>query len=133
MDGKIVVLVATQSLSLADGLAALLKAIPLVDEANIARSVEETLQRVEDGKPRLVLMDAALLGSQPETVLEKVISLAPGAQRILLVDDVRDVKWMPKYAESILIKGAAPSAVATIVTNLLSTKGKEHERDHTTL
>jgi hypothetical protein len=33
------------------------------------------------------------------------------------------VKWMPQYAEAVLIKGVSPSAVAVILTNLLFSKG----------
>jgi xanthine/uracil permease len=42
---------------------------------------------------------------------------------------VRDVKWMPQYAEAVLIKGVSPAAVAAIVTNLLFSKGDDHERN----
>jgi len=45
------------------------------------------------------------------------------------VDDVQKVNLMPNYAEAILIKGISPSAVASIVTNLLSEKGDEHEHN----
>jgi len=47
-----------------------------------------------------------------------------------LVDDVRDLKWQPQFAEAILTKGDSPSAVATILTNLLFLKGDENEQTH---
>ena len=43
------------------------------------------------------------------------------------MDEVQDVKWMPQYAEAVLIKGVSPAAVAAIVTNLLFAKGDGHE------
>ena len=36
---------------------------------------------------------------------------------------------MSDYAEAILIKGSAPSAVATMVTDLLIEKGEDHEHN----
>jgi hypothetical protein len=48
---------------------------------------------------------------------------------VLLVDDVEKVNLVPKYAEAILIKGAAPSALTAIVTDLLLEKGDDHERN----
>ena len=45
------------------------------------------------------------------------------------MDDVQEVNLMPRYAEAILIKGSAASAVAVIVTNLLVERGDDHERN----
>jgi hypothetical protein len=70
-----------------------------------------------------------LLGHNLTAALEKIRMLSPETQRVLLVDDVQEVNLMPRYAEAILIKGAAPSAVVTIVTNLLSEKGEDHENN----
>jgi hypothetical protein len=39
------------------------------------------------------------------------------------VDDVQEVNLMPRYAEAILVKGSAPSAVAALVINLLADEG----------
>lgn len=130
MNNKTIALIVTQSISLADGLEALLKAIPQIDEVKVTRIVEHALQQVEERRPRILLIDSVLLGTQPEALLEKVNLLSPESQRMLLVDDVQDVKWMPKYAEAILLKGVPPSSVATIVTNLLSSKGEADERNH---
>ena len=125
----IVVLIVTRSIPLADGLDALLKAIPRIDEVKIARNFENALQQIESRKPRIVLIDSVLLGNKPDVSLEKIILLSPETQRVLLVDDVQEVNLMPRYAEAILIKGISPSAVATIVTNLLFSKGEENEHN----
>lgn len=130
MDKKIiVVLIVTRSIPLTDGLAALLKATPQIDEVQISRNLENAYHLIESQNPRIVLIDSVLLGSNPEVVLEKIQTLSPTAQRILLADDVQAVKWMPQYAEAILIKGASPSAITTIVTNLLLAQGEEYEHD----
>jgi hypothetical protein len=85
--------------------------------------MDEAFEQIERRKPRVVLIDAVLIGSRPEELLEKIAFLSPESQRVLLVDDVQDVKWMPQYAEAVLIKGVSPTAVAAILTNLLFSKG----------
>jgi DNA-binding NarL/FixJ family response regulator len=119
----VIALIATRSISLAYGLSALLKALPQIDEVTITRDFEIALQQIEAHKPRIVLLDFVLLGNRPEASLEIINSLVPGTQRVLLVDDVKEVNLVPNYAEAILIKGIAPSSIAAIVTNLLIPKG----------
>jgi DNA-binding NarL/FixJ family response regulator len=121
-----VVVIATRSLPLADGLDALLKVIPEIERVEIVRTLENALQRVEDIKPRILLLDLALAGKQPEAFLRKISVLSPETLRVLLVDDVLDMQWRPQFAEAVLIKGALPSTVATTLNDLL--KGKEHEQ-----
>jgi len=123
-----IVVIATRSIPLADGLEALLKAITQIEKVEIVRTIEHAVQRVEDIKPRILLLDLALAGKKPEALLEKIILLSPETMRVLLVDDVQDIKWLPQFAEAILIKGVSPSAVATILTNLLFVKGDENEQ-----
>jgi DNA-binding NarL/FixJ family response regulator len=119
----------TRSISLADGLEALLRAVSQIDEVETLRNMEEVFEQVKRRKPRIVLIDAIMAGRRPEELLEKIALLSPETQRVLLVEDVQDLKWMPQYAEAVLIKGVSPSAVAAILTNLLFSKGDEHEQD----
>ena len=123
-----IVVIATRSIPLADGLEALLKVIPQIKKVEIVRTIEQAVQRVEDIKPRILLLDLSLAGKKPEALLEKIILLSPETMRVLLVDDVQDIKWLPQLAEAVLIKGVSPSAVATILTNLLFVKGDENEQ-----
>jgi DNA-binding NarL/FixJ family response regulator len=123
------IFIVTRSVPLANGLDALLKALSQIDRVSIVKSFEEMSQQVTERKPRIAMIDTSLLGNDPEALLEKLYTLSPSTQRVLLVDDVQAVKWMPRYAEAILIKGAVPSAVTTIVTNLLVEKGEEHEHN----
>jgi DNA-binding NarL/FixJ family response regulator len=123
-----IVVVATRSIPLADGLDALLKAIPQIKKVEIVRTMEDAFKRIEDIKPRILLLDLDLAGKKPEALLEKIILLSPETIRVLLVDDVQDIKWLPQFAEAILIKGISPSAVATILTNLLFVKGDEDKQ-----
>ena len=115
----IIVVIATRSIPLADGLEALLKAIPQIEKVEIVRTMEDALKRTEDIKPRILLLDLFLAGKKPEALLEKIILLSPETLRVLLVEDEQDIKWKPQFAEAILIKGAVPSTVAEILTNLL--------------
>ena len=125
-----IVIIATRSLPLADGLDALLKAIPQIEKVEIVRTIEQAMQRVEEAKPRALILDLALAGKKPEALLERIIMLSPETLRVLLVDDVQDMKWQPQFAEAILINGVSPSAFATILTDLLLSKGDENVQTH---
>ena len=116
-------LIITRSIALGDGLNALLRTISQIDEVGIARSMDEAFGQIESRMPRIVLIDAVLIESRPEELLKSVRVLSPRTQRVLLVDNVQDVKWMPQYAEAVLIKGVSPAAVAVILTDLLFSKG----------
>lgn len=119
-----IALIATRSIPLSDGLEALLKAISQIHEVRIARNFESIYQQLETSSVGIVLIDSILLGNNPQTLLEKIQTLSPETQRVLLVDNVQEINLMPRYTEAILIKGAAPSAIAAIVTNLLLKKGR---------
>ena len=89
--------------------------------------MEDALQRIEDKKPRILLLDLTLAGKNPEALLERILLFSPETLRVLLVDDVQDIKWQPQFAEAVLIKGVSPSAVAASLTNLLLVKGDKNE------
>ncbi|HZJ23794.1 MAG TPA: hypothetical protein VFD54_10830 [Anaerolineales bacterium] len=125
-----IVVIATHSIPLADGLEALLEAIPQIEKVEVVRTMEDAMQRVEDIKPRILLLDLNLAGKKPEALLEKIILLSPETMRVLLVDDVQDNEWQPQFAEAILIQGVSPSAVAASLTNLLFLKGDQNEQTH---
>ena len=123
----IIVVIATRSIPLADGLEALLKAIPQIEKVEIVRTMEDALKRTEDIKPRILLLDLFLAGKKPEALLEKIILLSPETLRVLLVEDEQDIKWQPQFAEAILIKGVSPSAVIKVLANLMFLKGDRNE------
>lgn len=123
------VLIVTRSLVLQQGLGALLESLPGITRVKAIRELTEACAWIESRQPKIVLLDTVLFGNTPGADLEKIHRLSPETQRVLLVDDVQDVKWVPRYAEAILIKGVSPSAVATIVTDLLLSKGAENEGD----
>jgi DNA-binding NarL/FixJ family response regulator len=124
------ILIVTRSIPLADGLDALLKAIPQVDDVQIARSLENAYLQIEVRNPGVVFVDSDVLGNNPKTAMEKIRTLSPKTHRVLLMDDVRKMDLTSKSTEEMLIKGASPSAITSIVTNLLSQKGNQHEHNN---
>ena len=121
------ILVVTRSVVLQQGLGALLESLPNITGVHAIQELSKIYTWIESHQPKIVLLDVALTGKESRMVLEKLRTLSPDTKRVLLVDSVEDVRWVPQYAEGILIKGESPSTVATIVTNLLFTKGEEDE------
>lgn len=126
-------LIITRSLVLQQGLGALIESLPGILSVKAIKELSNAYDWVESHQPDIVLLDVALLGSDIRLVLEKLRMLSPEMQRVLLVDHVEEVRWVPQYAEAILIKGEAPSAVAAIVNHLLFSKGDEHEHSDSNL
>lgn len=124
---NIEILIVTRSVVLQQGLGALLESLPGVAGVKAIRELTNAYDWIEAHRPKIVLLDSDVLGNKPETALGRIQIRSPKTQRVLLVDDVQKVDLMPKYAEAILIKGAAPSAIAAIVTNLLVEEGDDHE------
>lgn len=123
------ILIVTRSVVLQQGLGALLESLPGIASVKAIRELYSAYAWIEAHQPGIVLLDASLLKNRAEAALEKIQALSPASQRVLLVDDVQEVNLMPRYAEAILIKGVSPSALATIMTNLLSEKGDTHEHN----
>lgn len=121
------ILIVTRSIVLQQGLGALLESLPTVTSVKAVRELTNAYHWINEHQPRIVFLDADMLGNACRIVLEKIYEISPTTQRALLVNDVQKVNLAPNYAEAILIKGIAPSALTTVVTNLLSEKGVDHE------
>ena len=119
------ILVVTRSVVLQQGLGALLESLSGITSVKAIQELSNTYPWIESHQPKIILLDVALTDQESRMVLEKLRTLSPDTKRVLLVDSVDDVRWVPQYAEGILIKGESPSTVATIVTNLLFSKGEE--------
>lgn len=115
--------IVSHSTALTNGLEALLKAIPEIDQVIVIRNITDALHQVEEIQPQIFLVDSPLLASEPDALLEKIVLLSPGTQRVLIVAEIQDLNWNPKHAEAVLIQGIAPSTLARVVTDLLSKKG----------
>ena len=127
MKKAVEVLIITRSAVLQQGLGALIESLPGSLTVKAIKELTDAYLWIDSHRPDLVLLDIALPGSDVRPVLEKFRAISPEMPRVLLVDHVEDVRWLPQYAEAIVIKGEAPSAVAAIVINLLFSKGEEHE------
>ena len=121
------VVIITRSIVLQQGLSALIESLPGMMNVKAIKELSNAYIWIESHRPNIVLLDVALLRSEIRIVLEKFQMISPGTQRVLLVDDIQTINWVPEYAEAILIKGVSPSAVAALLTNLLSSKGEENE------
>lgn len=117
------VLIITFSIVLQDGLSALLESLPEITSVTAVKDLSSAYTWLEAHQPRIVFLDSGLPGSVSQPVLERIQAISPQSQRVLLIDNVEELKGLPEYADAILIKGGAPSAVATVVTNLLYAKG----------
>lgn len=127
MKETIEILIVTRSVALQQGLGALLESLPAITNIKAVRELTKAYNWILVYQPRVVLLDVTTPENTSETALEKIQTLSPKTKRVLLVDDVEKLNLVPKYAEAILIKGISPSALTSIVTNLLSEKGDEHE------
>jgi DNA-binding NarL/FixJ family response regulator len=119
------ILIVTRSVDLEHGLGALLESVPGVTSVKVIQEKMSALKWIESHQPAIVLLDLDISGRDPREFLEKTRAVSAETMRVILVNDLQDVNWVPHYAEAILLKGVAPASVVTIITNLLSTKGEE--------
>lgn len=126
-NGEIVI--ASRSIILQQGLCALLECLPGVATIKALGSLQSAYACIEERQPKIFLLDENLVMKNPKPVLDKIRSLSPRTQRILLADDVQSVNLLLTHAEVVLIKGIQPSAIASTITELLSEKGDEHEHN----
>jgi DNA-binding NarL/FixJ family response regulator len=123
------VLIISRSVALQQGLSALLESLPSITVVTGIKEMSSINAWIESHRPRIVMLDMTFGRNELLATLETVKTLSPQTQRLLLVDQVSEVCWVPQYAEAILIKGAPASAVVTIVSNLLLAKGEEDEHN----
>lgn len=123
------ILIVTRSVVLQLGLCALLESLPEAPIVKAVKDLQFAYAWIEERQPKIVLLDESLATKYPKAVLEKIHSLSLNTQRVLLADDVQSVNLLLTHAEAVLIKGIQPSVITTILTNLLSTKGDEHEHN----
>jgi DNA-binding NarL/FixJ family response regulator len=123
------VLIISHSVVLQQGLSALLESLPGITVVTGIKEMSSIKALIESHRPRIAMLDTSFIRNELLATLEMVKTLSPQTQRLLLVDQVSEVRWVPQYAEAILIKGAPASAVVTIVSNLLLVKGEQDEHN----
>jgi DNA-binding NarL/FixJ family response regulator len=120
-------LIVTHSIVLQQGLSALLESLPEIMKVTAMKEISSAYAWIETHQPKLVLLDYRITRKDTKFVLAKVQELCPETRRVLLMDDVQEADWVPRYADAILIKGIPPQAVAALLSSVLSTKGNESE------
>lgn len=121
------VLIVTRSVVLQQGLGALLESMPEVASVKAVRNLQSGYAWIGERQPKIVLLDDNLVGNDPNVALDKIRSISPGAKRVVLTDDIREVNLLPTHAEAVLIKGVQPSVVAATISNLLAKEGEERD------
>jgi DNA-binding NarL/FixJ family response regulator len=114
------ILILTRSIVLQHGLIALLQSLPEVTQLKALDDLPSALDWIKANQPEVILFDDRLLGEESKALLLKIKSLSPRSQLVLLSDDVKNVDLLANHVEDIIIKGAAPSVIASIVIRLLS-------------
>jgi hypothetical protein len=61
--------------------------------------------------------------------MKAIVHTEHGSSEVLKLKELEKGNLVPKYAKALLIIGVAPSALAAIVTDLLSKEGDDHEHD----
>lgn len=118
------ILIVTRSVVLQQGLSALLESLPEVASVKAVRDMSSAYKWIEERQPKIVLLDEDLLAKNQKAALEKIRSISPLTIRVLLANDIQQVNLLLTHTEAILIKGIQPSAVASTISNLLSTQEK---------
>jgi DNA-binding NtrC family response regulator len=121
------ILIVSRSTTLQQGLGALLESLPGITSVTAIKELNMIHSWIEIHQPRIVMLDAVIAGNDLPTTLDMIKQLSSGTKRILMLDRATEEHWVPQQAEAILIKGASPSAITRIVTDLLSSKGEENE------
>jgi DNA-binding NarL/FixJ family response regulator len=100
------VLIVAKAALLRDGLEALLSAIPAVDAVHVAEEADHALLLAQTYCPRLILMDAELLGPDLEGFLAETAAKQPAPDCIVLVDShAQEVAGLVSGAGEVLWKG----------------------------
>lgn len=114
------ILILTRSIVLQHGLMALLQSLPEVTQLKVLDDLPSAYDWIKANQPEVILFDDRILGEESKALLLKIKSLSPRSQLVLLSDDVKNVDLLANYVEEIIIKGAAPSVIASVITRLLS-------------
>lgn len=126
---NIEILIVTRSIFLQQGLGALLESLPQISRLKATMDLQVAHALIEEHRPKIVLLDESLLGIDQKPALDTIHSLSPDTKRVVLVDDVSGMDLLVTHAEAVLVKGIAPAAIASTITNLLSEKGDENEHN----
>lgn len=115
------VLIVAHADSMRSSLQALLWSIPHITRVELADDAAAALPAIDAIQPELVLLDLYLLGDEIWSVLREIHTLSPHSRRVVLADSVaQQVEVQAPAAEAVLLKGALPAELVTVVERLLA-------------
>jgi DNA-binding NarL/FixJ family response regulator len=122
------VLIVTHRGSLQNGLQALVMSIPQVDIIGQVDDGSQALAIIQEHRPDLVLLDTNLPNNEEWQVLERIKTLRPEIQCIVLADDVRQQQEATTLeADVVLLKGFPPAKLAETIETIVTTeKAPDH-------
>jgi DNA-binding NarL/FixJ family response regulator len=114
-------LVATQSASLQEGLLALLAAITTKHPIAFASSLTEVLKKLAESPLDLIVLDADLLTVSTGMVLGQIKRTSSATRLLLLTDTVQQQQAMAQFeVEAVLLKGTSAAEIASAIEQLLA-------------
>lgn len=120
------ILVATRSISLRDGLLALLAAITPGQTIEFAGDMLEVSQQLSESSADLVVLDVDLLDRSTGRVVRQIRQVSSVTRLLLLTDTVRQQQSMSQFeAEAVLLKGTSAAEFANVIEQLLSTPRRD--------
>src|SRR5512135_2729730 len=114
------ILVATRSISLREGLRALLAAITPSQTIEFVDDMGEVLKKLTESPVDLVVLDADLPAVSAGIVLGQIKQVSPTAHLLVLADTVQQQQTAaPFEAEAVLLKGPTAAEIAATIERLL--------------
>lgn len=114
------ILLATRSISLRDGLLALLAAITPGHTIEFAGDVTEVARQLGESPADLVVLDADLLDGAAGMVVRQIKQVSSVTRLLLLTDTVRQQQAMAQLeAGAVLLKGTSAAEIADAIERLL--------------
>ncbi len=114
------ILLATRSISLRDGLLALLAAITPGHTIEFAGDVTEVARQLSESPADLVVLDADLLDKSTGMVVRQIKQVSSATRLLLLTDTVRQQQAMAQFeGGAVLLKGTSAAEIASAIERLL--------------
>jgi DNA-binding NarL/FixJ family response regulator len=115
-----IVLIVSRPGPLADGLRALLTAIPRVTAIRQVNDIPAALPLLVERHPVLLILDSHLPTEAACTILNDIKVLSPETRTLILADDVRqEDAAQAAHADAVLLKGAPAEALFATIVSLL--------------
>lgn len=112
---------ATPSETLAVGLDALLLSIPPIEHVESVRKIEDLLGLLASFHPALIVIDMAMIDREPATALEHVRNASPDSLRVLISDNMKEVRELVfESPDTVILTGTDPARLARTLEFLLS-------------